>query len=273
MNPPETVKDPVRRGDQNPRAREREDLRLEFFTGALNKRPPKRPELDELNHLLEFLSAPEILKWTWATFGPDVVATSSFQTQSLPLLHMIAEVAPRMPVVFLDTGFHFQETLAFRDSVQRDLGLLVQEVTARGGHHGFLARFGELYRTNPDMCCYLNKVEPMERALGSARAWVTGIRRDQTGSRATIPILSHWRSRVLKVCPFARWTRDDVAEYRRRHRLPEHPLDALGYRSVGCSPCTRPVHGDEQEREGRWSGTSKTECGLHVRDPQNPEEG
>lgn len=205
-----------------------------------------------------------VIAWAHQTFGPGLVMTSSFQTQSVPLLHVLSRVAPEVPVLFLDTGFHFPETLAFRHELAQTLGLTVIDVRNELGHAGFLKEHGELHRTDPDACCYLNKVAPLEKALSRRSAWITGIRKDQTTQRADTPVVSFENGRY-KVCPLVNWTDRDVHQYMATHALPEHPLQAQGYRSIGCAPCTRATVRGEDARAGRWSGTDKTECGLHLK--------
>jgi phosphoadenosine phosphosulfate reductase len=225
------------------------------------------PDLDIplLNERLDQLSAGEILAWAWKTFGPKVVASSSFQTQSVPLLHIISQVCPEMPVIFIDTGFHFLETLAFRDELQARYGLNIVVMHPAIGKDQILAKYGEgLYRRDPDLCCYINKVEPMQRALSGARAWVSGVRRDQTAHRSNLRVLEPHASGLLKVHPMINWTRDQIWDYIHAHMLPSHPLSSVGYASIGCVPCTRPVSAGEDERAGRWAGTGKNECGLHT---------
>lgn len=225
---------------------------------------------ESLNRRFEDAPPGEILRWAWESFRPAIALTSSFQTQSVPLLHLVSRMAPQMPVLFLDTGFHFQETLAFRDHLAERLNLKLQVLTAREGSHGFRRRYGLLYRSDPDLCCYLNKVEPMNLAQETLEAWVTGIRRDQTPHRSETRIVSRLGNGTWKICPIARWTTEDVQEYRARYDLPEHPLVSKGFRSIGCAPCTRAVSDDEGERDGRWSGRGKTECGLHL-EPRDEE--
>lgn len=230
--------------------------------------PPVGPgPLDALNRRLEARSPTEVLAWAWDELGPEAAASSSFQTQSVPLLHMISRVVAAMPVLFLDTGFHFPETLAFRDRLVRQLGLKLEVLRASGGARGVGLRYGELYRTDPDLCCHLNKVEPMERIQRRLRGWITGIRRDQTVGRRGVEIVSRLPNGVIKVCPLAGWTAVDVEAYLARHRLPRHPLEGQGFASIGCAPCTRPVRIGENARAGRWAGHEKTECGLHTLRP------
>ncbi len=207
----------------------------------------------------------EILEWAWKTFAPAVAASSSFQTQSVPLLHMISRVCPELPVIFVDTGFHFPETLAFRDMLQERLGLNIIVARPERTPEELVQEYGqELFRRDPDLCCYLNKVQPLQQALDGMCAWITGIRHDQTASRGQMRSLEPQLSGVVKIHPLLRWTREMVEEYRRRYNLPAHPLHELGYLSVGCAPCTQPVLKADDERAGRWAGTGKRECGLHL---------
>lgn len=225
------------------------------------------PDLDipDLNDRFERLPPAEILEWAWNTFTPHIAASSSFQTQSLPLLHLISQVCPAMPVIFLDTGFHFPETLQFRDELQARLKLNIVVVRAAVEKSELLARFGEgLYRRDPDLCCYINKVEPMQRATAGLQAWISGVRHDQTEHRNNLRILEPEANGPLKIHPLLNWTKKEVWAYIDQYQLPVHPLLAWGYVSVGCAPCTRPVHAGENERAGRWAGLDKVECGLHL---------
>jgi len=222
----------------------------------------------------ENTSTAEILQWAWDTFGSRVAASSSFQTQSLPLLHLISQVCPRMPVIFLDTGFHFPETLAFRDELQARLGLNLVIARPAIEKSQLIARYGEgLYRHDPDLCCYINKVEPMRRALVGFEAWISGVRRDQTNNRQTLSVLEAQPNGPLKIYPMLNWPRQQVQEYIDRYQLPPHPLLVNGYYSIGCAPCTRPVLPGADERSGRWAGANKKECGLHINLMQPAEEG
>jgi len=234
----------------------------------------RRPDLDEtalaaLNARFEGADPAEFLRWAWQAFDGQVAASSSFQTQSVPLLHVIAKTIPEMPVLFLDTGFHFPETLAYRDELTRSLGLNLVVLTPQLGHDGFRRVHGELHRSDPDLCCHLNKVEPLEEALRSYGAWVAGVRRDQTRNRAAALPITRRRDGLVKLGPMVDWTDRDIARYLHEHDLPSHPLLAKGYPSVGCAPCTRAVAAGEDARAGRWAGTGKTECGLHLT-PREP---
>jgi len=221
-------------------------------------------QLETLNQDLEQASPLDIVGWAWGTFGATLAASSSFQTQSVPLLHMIAQAASGMTIYFLDTGFHFPETLIFRDQLAGRFGLYVETVTPAMGHTEFRLEYGDLYRRDPDMCCYINKVEPMRAVTARVGAWISGIRRDQTEHRKSTPIISVQKNGAYKICPLANWTQHDVWRYINRNDLPVHPLFHQGYLSVGCAPCTRSVGDGEDERAGRWDGANKTECGLHT---------
>lgn len=223
-------------------------------------------ELAQLNQKLERQHPREILRWAVTEFWPDVAASSSFQTQGVPLLHMIAQTTPALPIIFLDTGYHFPETLLYRDQLvaRWNLNLQVVRATSPNKRRDGGQQVQDLYRTDPDLCCYLNKVEPMQRATAHLTAWISGIRRDQSPARANIKIVELRASGLLRIHPMATWTRKDIWQYIHDHNLPEHPLLAQGYLSIGCAPCTRPVFDGEDERAGRWNGHQKTECGLHT---------
>jgi phosphoadenosine phosphosulfate reductase len=218
-----------------------------------------------LNEQLKNAPATEILQWAWDTFGPNVAASSSFQTQSVPLLHMISQVCPAMPVIFLDTGFHYPETLKFRSQLQTQLNLNIIIAHPAIEKSQLMAQYGQaLYRKDPDLCCYINKIEPMQRTLTGFAGWISGVRRDQTANRQNLPILETQSSGPLKIYPLLNWTRQQIYTYINQYKLPSHSLLAQGYTSVGCVPCTRPVQPGEDERAGRWAGTDKNECGLHL---------
>jgi len=216
-------------------------------------------DLDALNAKFEGAHPTAILDWAADRFMPAIAAPSSFQTQSVALLHLIGQVRPDLPVIFLDTGYHFPETLAYRDQLVERFGLTLRVVRA----DQTLPAEQALYRRDPDLCCYVNKVEPMQRALRDLDGWITGIRRDQTAQRAGALPLEVVADGRIKVNPLVAWTRQDLWTYIHRYDLPSHPLFSQGYLSVGCAPCTVPVTGSD-ERSGRWAGTSKTECGLHT---------
>lgn len=218
-----------------------------------------------LNEQFECSSAEEILAWTWATFGADAVASSSFQTQSVPLLHLISQVCPEMRIIFVDTGFHFPETLTFRDRLRAKYNLNIEVVRPTMTQSELFQQYGAApYRRDPNLCCYINKVSPMQWVLSRAKAWVSGVRRDQTANRQAMKVLEPQADGLLRVHPLLNWTKDAVEAYREAHDLLVHPLHYYGYTSIGCSPCTRPVFFGGDERAGRWADSEKTECGLHL---------
>ena len=198
-------------------------------------------------------------------FGPGAIAVvSSFGADSAVLLHMIAGVDTSLPVIFLDTGQHFGETLAYRDGLVADLGLtdlrivhpLAEALAARDPQ-------GILHRADTDACCDIRKVEPMDRAVAPFRAWFTGRKRFQAATRAALPAFEAVGPRI-RINPLAAWSGDDLAAYMDRHGLRANPLVAYGYLSIGCFPCTQAVKPGEDARSGRWAGQAKTECGIHL---------
>ncbi|MFI5754873.1 phosphoadenylyl-sulfate reductase [Streptomyces sp. NPDC051569] len=212
---------------------------------------------------LEDASAQEILTWATDTFGGRFCVTSSME--DAVVAHLASRVRPGVDVVFLDTGYHFPETIGTRDAVAAVMDVNVitltprRTVTEQDAEHG-----PELHDRDPDLCCALRKVEPLEEGLTGYDAWATGLRRDESPTRANTPVVG-WdeKRRKVKVSPIARWTRDDVDAYVTGHGVLTNPLLTDGYASVGCAPCTRRVLAGEDARAGRWAGRSKTECGLH----------
>ncbi len=220
--------------------------------------------LDQLNREFENQTPNEILLWAWDAFGPDIAATSSFQTQSVPLLHQISQAIPQLPILFLDTGFHFPETLNFRDQLTQKLVLNLKIIKPALTIEAFLSKYGPLYENNPDLCCYLNKIKPLRLELESLKAWISGIRRDQTKTRKDANKLEHRSNGLYKINPLTTWTQIDITNYIQEHKLPQHPLLAQGYPSIGCAPCTDPVSGSEPTRSGRWKNREDQECGMHT---------
>ncbi len=225
-------------------------------------------EVSALNDRLEGADPATILAWAAERFMPRLAATSSFQTQSVPLLYLIGQVCPQVPVLFLDTGYHFPETLVFRDELVARFGLTVR-VIRPDAERVAAARQEALYRRDPDLCCYVHKVLPMQQALRDLDAWISGIRRDQTPERAAAQVIELLPGGQVKINPLLTWTREDIWRTVHQHDLPVHPLLEQGYLSIGCAPCTVPVFGGD-ERAGRWAGTGKTECGLHTGALQRP---
>jgi phosphoadenosine phosphosulfate reductase len=219
-----------------------------------------------VNAELERLSPEERLRAAVERFGDGLLFTSSFGSGSAVLLHMWSRVARHLPVVCIDTGFLFAETIAYRDAIVEKLGLTLEIARPKVPRGQFLEEHGsDIYYRNSDFCCAQNKVAPLEPHLARARAWVSGLRRDQSSTRKDTPILLPTEDGPVKVHPLATMTAGDVAAYMAEHALPEHPLKAKRYLSIGCEPCTRPVEDGEDERAGRWAGSGKTECGIHTR--------
>ncbi|MDX1657241.1 MAG: phosphoadenylyl-sulfate reductase [Nitriliruptorales bacterium] len=217
---------------------------------------------------LEGKPADRILAWA-AHVVPRFVITSSFGADSAVLLHLTSRVAPEVPVLFLDTGYHFDETLDHRRRMARELGLTVLDVRPDLSVPQQDERYGpELFRRDPDACCRMRKTTPLRTMLRSFDGWATGVRRVQTPERAGTPVVEarlHDHRWLVKVAPLAAWTDADIEAYIRQHDLPQHPLEQEGYRSIGCAPCTAPVTSGEDPRAGRWSAfDGKTECGIHL---------
>ncbi|MEM8950460.1 MAG: phosphoadenylyl-sulfate reductase [Pseudomonadota bacterium] len=194
---------------------------------------------------------------------------SSFGAESVVLLDMVATIDPTTPVIFLDTGKLFPETHAYREEITDLLGL--SDVCLATPSIGGLNRYdaaGDLWRREPDLCCHIRKTEPLENALDGFAGWITGRKRFQGGARETLATIEGEASTgKIKLNPLARWSAEDVERYRLLRDLPAHPLLAEGYRSIGCSPCTRPTKEGEDPRAGRWWGLDKTECGIHQAAP------
>ncbi|MBM2577763.1 phosphoadenylyl-sulfate reductase [Jannaschia sp. Os4] len=193
----------------------------------------------------------------------DVALTSSFGADSVVLLHMLSRVAPATPVLFLETGMLFPETLAYQRGVAERLGLADVRTVRPDPEDLFLHDpEGDLHGRDPDLCCTLRKVRPLERALAGFDGWITGRKRVQGGARADLPVFEA-EGQHLKVNPLATWSGADLAAYMDAHDLPRHPLVERGYPSIGCAPCTAKVAPGEDPRAGRWRGREKTECGIH----------
>ncbi|MFG3198694.1 phosphoadenylyl-sulfate reductase [Streptomyces sp. NPDC048208] len=212
---------------------------------------------------LEEAPALEVLRWAVDTFGDRFCVTSSME--DAVVAHLAARVRPGVDVVFLDTGYHFPETIGTRDAVDAVMDVNVitltpeRTVAEQDAEHG-----PRLHDRDPDLCCALRKVQPLEAGLAGYQAWATGLRRDESPTRANTPVVG-WdaRRRKVKVSPIARWTQGDVDTYVAEHGVLTNPLLMDGYASVGCAPCTRRVLEGEDARAGRWAGRGKTECGLH----------
>ncbi len=197
--------------------------------------------------------------------GKKVFATCSFQSQSLPLLHMISRVDRDIPVYYTNTGFLFPETVRFADQLSRDLGLRVIALRPDVTKIKQLDRAGRfLYASDPDHCCYLNKVAPLEPVLMEHDIWVNGVRADQSEVRSQMAEEEAAAHNCMRYHPMLDWDTRMVYYYRKYHDLPEHPLEAQGYLSIGCEPCTAKAFDEGNARNSRWFGMNKTECGLNT---------
>ena len=226
---------------------------------------PTLPAAEELDRVLRNASPAEAIAAALKTVGRERLAlVSSFGTESAALLKVMADVDPAIPVIFLDTGWLFEETLAYRDTLIEKLGL--RDVRSIKPLDETLSREDpdrELWFSDPDACCRIRKVEPLKRALAPFAAWINGRKRFQGGLRADIPVVEQDGIR-LKFNPFANVSREQIEAIFKESNLPSHPLTASGFLSVGCMPCTSRTSPDEDARAGRWRGRPKTECGIHT---------
>lgn len=221
---------------------------------------------ESLNARFGALPAPDLLRAALeeAVLG-EVAMVSSFGADSAVLLHMVAQIAPSTPVLFIDTLMLFPETLTYQRELAQTLALSDLRVIGPA-REALFARDPDalLHRANPDACCALRKTEPLERALAGFGAWITGRKRFQAGTRASLDAFeAEEGTGRIRINPLAGWSAQDIAAYLDRHALPRHPLVAQGYPSIGCAPCTSPVSAGEDARAGRWRGQEKVECGIH----------
>lgn len=199
--------------------------------------------------------------------GKTMFVSSSFQTHSIPLLHMISRIDNSIPVYFLNTGYHFPDTITYKDQVAALLNLNVRNVSSATPRIMQMNDIGNfLYTSDPDYCCYLNKIAPMEPLLDQFDIWINGVRGDQNSNRANFQIEQATQRNAWRFHPIIDWSNRDIYKYIADHQLPHHPLDDKGYISIGCEPCTRKFDLEmlHDERGGRWFGMTKTECGLHT---------
>lgn len=223
-------------------------------------------QLAEANQLLDGQSPKKILRWTVAEFFPQLTMATAFGPEGNCIIHMLAEIEPRVRIFNLDTGYQFAETLELRERIKDRYGIEVEyvrpEMTVQEyeEEHG-----GPLYNHRSDQCCHDRKVLPLRAAVAGYRAWISAIRKDQTADRGKAEVVQ-WdpKFNLVKVNPLLYWTKGDVWKFITEHDVPYNPLHDRGYPSIGCWPCTRAVAAGEDERAGRWSGSMKKECGLHV---------
>jgi phosphoadenosine phosphosulfate reductase len=228
-------------------------------------------EIVALNARFEDAHPRSILEWALVEAGFERIAiASAFQAEGTVAMHLATQIRPDVPVLFLETGYQFAETLAFKERLTEQLGLNAVDLVGGYTVERQAAELGpRLYERDADRCCELNKVRPMFEALRGLDAWITAFRRDSSPTRASAPFVEQYElepdRHIVKVNPMASWSRAEVWRYLRDHDLPHNPLYDLGYSSIGCAPCTRIRFADEPERAGRWAGLSKWECGIQTK--------
>jgi phosphoadenosine phosphosulfate reductase len=231
-----------------------------------NERHAMKNQIDQIKLAAEGWDPEQVLAWGFETFGGDVAISSAFGVEGMVLIDMASRVRKDFRLFTMDTAFFFPETYSLMETIERKYGVTIERVQSQlspleqAGIHG-----AELWKSDPDMCCNLRKVEPLRRKLAGLRAWITGIRRDQTEARADAGKIE-WDEKfgLVKINPIADWTEKEVLRYIHDHGVPYNPLHDQGYPSIGCTHCTRAVLAGEDARTGRWAGFSKTECGLHI---------
>jgi phosphoadenosine phosphosulfate reductase len=234
------------------------------YVTTTEDREQMRSLADQAAEALEGASAEEIIRWATDTFGDRICVTSSM-TDAV-IIHLASSVKPGIDVVFLDTGYHFAETIGTRDAVQAVYPVTLVNVTPSRTVAEQDSELGpRLFGRNPDLCCYLRKVEPLERTLKNYDAWISGVRREETTARrSTRPVEWDERREMVKVNPIVAWTSQMVDDYIADNGVLVNPLVYDGYPSIGCATCTLRVEPGADPRSGRWAGTGKTECGIHA---------
>jgi phosphoadenosine phosphosulfate reductase len=224
------------------------------------------PQIEEASRLLDGKPPEAVLRWAVETFFPRLTMATAFGAEGCCIIHMLAEIEPRVRIFNLETGYQFPETLELRERIKERYGIEVEYVRPELTVEEYEAEHGgPLYTIRPDQCCYDRKIIPLRRAVAGYDAWISAIRRDQTEHRAKAGVVQ-WDTKfsLVKVNPLLTWTKADVWAFVMKYKVPYNPLHDEGYPSIGCWPCTRPVGDGQHERAGRWSGTGKKECGLHV---------
>lgn len=223
-------------------------------------------QIAQANEQLQHATPQEVLRWAVQTFFPRLTMATAFGAEGCCIIHMLAGIEPRVRIFNLETGYQFTETLTVREEIKQKYGIEVEYVRPEltvaeyEAEHG-----GPLYRIRPDQCCHDRKIVPLKRAIVGYDAWISSIRRDQTADRSRASVVQ-WDSKfgLVKVNPLLSWTRKEVWNFIWKNQIPYNKLHDQGYPSIGCWPCTEPVTEGQDERAGRWAGTKKKECGLHV---------
>jgi phosphoadenosine phosphosulfate reductase len=237
---------------------------------ALTVRPSPE-EIHAESERLEALPLPEALHWCWEKFGTRAAIGTSFQGAGLVMIHHAVRDGLKFPVFTLDTGLLFPETVELKRRLEDFFGIEIESLVPEQTVEEQAAESGpELWKRNPDTCCIMRKVMPLQKRLADLDVWVTGVRRDQADTRERTRLLELYRfdilrdQWILKFNPVCHWSRDAIWKYIRANGIPYNPLTDRGYRSIGCQPCTRPTAAGEDERAGRWIGFDKAECGIHT---------
>ena len=233
---------------------------------------PLLPEqIQELNERFNRAPTEDILRWAWDEFGPRSAIGTSFQGAGLVMMHLAKTAGLPFPVFTIDTGLLFPETVALKQRLENFFGFPIEvlapdlTVGQQAAAHG-----PELWQRDPDLCCTMRKVLPLQTKLDQLDCWITGLRRQQSDIRSAIGIVEVYLfdeatgRKIVKLNPMANWSRDAVWDYLKAHRIPYNPLQNQGYRSIGCHPCTARSDATGNERSGRWTGFNKTECGIHT---------
>jgi phosphoadenosine phosphosulfate reductase len=227
--------------------------------------------IEQANRQLEGASAEEILRWAAAAFTSKLTMATAFGAEGCCLIHMLADVAPQTRIFNLETGYQFPETLELRERIRARYSIEVEFIYPETTVSEYEAEYGgPLYRIRPDQCCHDRKILPLRRAVAGYEAWISAIRGDQTQDRARARVVQ-WDAKfnLVKVNPLLSWDRKQVWRFILDHDIPYNPLHDQGYPSIGCWPCTAAVAEGQDERAGRWAGTKKKECGLHVIEQQD----
>lgn len=254
---------------------------MSLLNDNMRLEPPSRPpalaaqrdhkQIDLANQELQNESAENILRWAVRTFYPRLTMATAFGAEGCAIIHMLAQIEPRVHIFNLDTGYQFPETLELRERIKDRYGIAVEMVRPEMTVAEYEAEHGgPLHVHRPDQCCHDRKIVPLRRVVVNYDAWISAIRRDQTEQRAAAAVVA-WDAKfnLVKVNPLLSWTKKDVWSFIVKHNVPYNPLHDRGYPSIGCWPCTRAVADGEDDRAGRWAGKIKKECGLHVIEHQN----
>lgn len=208
----------------------------------------------------------DVLKWAYREYKDDIVYACSFGVEGIVLIDLISKVNKKAKIIFLDTGLHFPETYELIEEVKKRYpSLQINMIKPKNSLEDQAKWYGEeLWKYNPNLCCHLRKVVPLQEALGNAKAWISGLRREQSPTRSkTEYINKDDKFQKIKICPLIHWSSEEIMTYIQLNKLIYNPLHDKGYPSIGCAPCTKPVSNQKDSRVGRWAGQAKTECGLH----------